>query len=117
MIKEIEFPLPMGYCPKYVLDLDITPIIIEIYIHAGEDEKFKFPFEYCSDVTYGPNVKTLAVKLYSEGMMSNDRIVAFLNAVGNGELGRSYRSICHFCKKFSNQAQKRFAHMEEKLRN
>lgn len=76
-----------------------------------------FPFEYCSDATYGPNVRALAVELYSEGMMSNDRIVAFLNAVGNGELGLSYRSIYHFCKKFLNQVLKHLAHMKEKLRN
>lgn len=44
MIKVIEYPSPKGHCPKYVLDLDIAPIITEIHIHTGEDGKFNLSF-------------------------------------------------------------------------
>lgn len=40
-------------------------------------------------VVYGATVKALSTVLYSEGVMSNDRIAAFLNVAGNGELGLS----------------------------
>ena len=38
-----------------------------------------------SDVVYGENVKVLPTMLYSEGVMSKDRIADFLNTAGNGE--------------------------------
>lgn len=41
-------------------------------------------------------VKALSVSLYSEGVMSNDRIAAFLNAAGDGELGLSEGSVYAF---------------------
>lgn len=44
------------------------------------DDKFSILAQYRSDVTYGENVNALAVALYSEGVMSNDRSAAFLNA-------------------------------------
>ena len=44
----------------------------------------------------GINIKALAVSLYSEGVMSNDRIAAFLNAAGNGELNLSEGSVLRF---------------------
>ena len=74
------------YVTKYVVDLKAKAVITEIHIYADESGKIRIPSEYRSDVIYGVNVKVLAVSLYSEGVMSNDRIAAFLNAVGNGEL-------------------------------
>ena len=71
---------------KYVIDLQTEPVITEIRIYPDKDGIIRIPPEYRSDVTYGANVKALAVALYSEGVMSNDRIAAFLNAAGNGEL-------------------------------
>ena len=49
--------------------------------------------------------------------MSNDRIAAFLNAAGNGELGLSDGSIYHFCQFFSEKAQGSIACLEEQLLN
>lgn len=115
VIKEMGTPSQKGYITKYVMDIEVVPLITELHIHAGEDGKFLIPPEYRSDVTYGPNVKALSVALYSEGVMSNDRIAAFLNAAGNGELGLSAGSIYRFCKLFSDRAQGSLAHLEERL--
>ena len=65
------------YVTKYVIDLKAETVITEIRIHEDEHGKFHIPPQYRSDVTYGENVKALAVSLYSEGVMSNDRIAAF----------------------------------------
>ncbi len=62
----------------------ITPLVTEIRIYPDKNGKFNIPDEYRSDVVYGTNVKALSTVLYSEGVMSNDRIAAFLNAAGNG---------------------------------
>lgn len=77
------------------MDLRTEAVITEIRIYADESGKICIPSEYRSDVIYGTSVKALAVSLYSEGVMSNDRIAVLLNAVGNGELGLSEGDITH----------------------
>lgn len=104
-----------NYITKYVVDLNVEPIITEIRIYADENGNFCIPAQYRSDVTYGENVKALAVSLYSEGVMSNDRIASFLNASGNGELGLSEGSVYGFCRKFAGASCASIRHLEEKL--
>lgn len=103
------------YVTKYVVDLNVVPVITEIRIYPDENGRFSIPAQYRSDVTYGENVKALAVSLYSEGVMSNDRIAAFLNAAGNGELDLSEGSVYGFCRKFAAASETSIRHLEEKL--
>ena len=116
-IRNIGDPSSRKYVTKYVVDLGVEPVVTEIRIYADGNGKFNIPAEYRSDVTYGAGVKALAVALYSEGVMSNDRIAAFLNAAGDGELGLSEGSIYAFCKKFAGNAQTSIRHLEEELLN
>lgn len=74
-------------------------------------------FQYVVDVIYGTNVKALAVCLYSEWVMSNDRIAAFLNAASDGELGLSEGSVYGFCKKLAEAAGTSIRHLEDELLN
>ena len=69
--------------------MEINPVIREIRIYAGEDGRIMIPERYYSGVTYGDTIKALAVDLYGEGVMSNDRIAAFLNEAGGVDLGLS----------------------------
>lgn len=103
------------YITKYVIDLSTETVITEVRIYADENGKFLIPAQYHSDVTYGGNVKALAVSLYSEGVMSNDRIAAFLNAAGKGELDLSEGSVYGFCRKFAWVSQESIRHLEEEL--
>lgn len=103
------------YVTKYVLDLNVEPVITEIHIYADENGTFSIPAQYRSDVTYGEHLKALVVSLYSEGVMSNDRIASFLNAAGNGELGLSEGSVYSFCRKFAEKSEESIQHLEEKL--
>lgn len=105
------------YVTKYVLGLSVVPVITEIRIYPDEKGHFSIPAEYRSDVTYGANVKSLAVALYSEGVMSNDRIAAFLNAAGSDELGLSEGSVYGFCKKFARNAGMSIHHLAQELLN
>ena len=105
------------YVTKYVVDLEVTPKITEIRIYAGKDGQFHIPAEYRSDVIYGPDVKALAATLYSEGVMSNDRIAAFLNAASGEELELSEGSIYGFCRKLSETAQESIQHLEAHMLN
>lgn len=92
-IRETGGPSKGPYVTKYEIDLDVAPLITEIRIYADEKGHFAIPESYRSDVVYGPNVKAMAVALYSEGVMSNDRIASFLNAAGGNVLELSEGSI------------------------
>lgn len=71
--------------------------------------------KYYSDVTYGDQIKAMA--LYSEGVMSISRIAVFLNAIMNGDLGLSEGSIYGFCKKFVKRVEAEIARLEAGLLN
>ena len=105
------------YVKKYVLDLAVEPVITEIRIYADENGNMCIPPEYRSDVTYGTTIKALAVALYSEGVMSNDRIASFLNAASNGELELSEGSVYGFCRKFADTSQASLQNLETHMLN
>ena len=106
-----------NYIKKYVVDLAVEPVITEIRIYADENGNIRIPLEYRSDVTYGATIKALAVSLYSEGVMSNDRIASFLNAASNGELELSEGSVYGFCRKFADVSQASLQKLETHIRN
>lgn len=114
-IKNIGGEPKGDYIKKYVLDLQVAPFVREIRIFPDKSGQFHVPQEYRSDVTYGENVKALAVALYSEGVMANNRIADFLNAASGNELGLSSGSIYGFCKRFSDNAKISMLHLEEEL--
>lgn len=114
-VRTIGSASGQNYVKKYVIDLQTEPVITEIRIYPDKDGVIHIPPEYRSDVTYGANVKALAVALYSEGVMSNDRIAAFLNAAGGGELELSEGSIYGFCKRFAQASQTDIQRLENKL--
>ena len=105
------------YVKKYVVDLAVEPVITEIRIYADENGNMCIPPEYRSDVTYGTTIKALAVALYSEGVMSNDRIASFLNAAGNGELELSEGSVYGFCRKFADTSRASLQNLETHMLN
>lgn len=103
------------YVGRYIVDVDITLNVTEVRIYADVDGKFMVPEEYRSSVTYGSTIRAIAVDLYSEGVMSNDRIAELINAIGGGELHLSEGSVYHFCREFSRKATATVATLEEKL--
>ena len=112
-IKNVGNTSTGKYVTRYVMDLDVTPVVTEVRIYADANGKFIIPEEYRGGVTYGPRVKSLAVMLYSEGVMANGRIADFLNAAGGDSLGLSDGSIYHFCSDFSRKAGESIRHLEE----
>lgn len=116
-VRIIGDPVGKTYITKYEIDLDVTPVITEIRIYVDDKGRGSIPAEYHNDVVYGANVKGMAVALYSEGVMSNDRIAAFLNAVSGDGLRLSEGSVYGFCSSFSRKARGSIAHLEEELLN
>lgn len=114
-IKNVGKIANKKYVTKYVLDLNIEPLITEIHFYADEKGNYNIPHEYYSDVTYGVNIKALAVSLYSEGVMSNDRIAVFLNAISNNQLSISEGSVYGFCRKFAELSKISIQNLETNL--
>ena len=98
-----------------MIDLTVETVITEIRIYPDEQENYAIPPEYRSDVAYGPAVKAMAASLYSEGVMSNDRIAAFLNAVSDDEMTLSEGSIYGFCKDLAKRAELSIDHLENEM--
>lgn len=116
-MKNLGDPSTGKYIKKYVVDLAVKVLITEIRIYADQKNRFVIPTEYRSDVIYGPNIKALSVTLYSEGVMSNDRIAAFLNAASEDELALSAGSVYGFCKKFAEKSEQSLRRLEQELLN
>lgn len=93
------------YISKYILDLRVVAEAIEVRIHADEDGQFEIPEELRSDVIYGPTMKALSVLLYSEGIMSNDRICNVLNFLSGGNMCVSEGSVYGFCQQYADKSQ------------
>lgn len=114
-IRNIGTPAGEKYVTKYVVDLEVVPKITEVRIYPDKDGRIRIPPEYRSDVIYGPDVRALAVSLYSEGVMSNDRIAAFLNAASGDQLGLSEGSVYGFCKKLASASWRSIRNLENRL--
>lgn len=105
------------YVSRYVIDLQILPTATELRFYADESGKIVIPKEYQSDVIYGPLIKSIAVDLYSEGAVSNDRICEFINAISGNKLNLSQGSIYGFCHAFAQKSEDSIAQIYEELMN
>ena len=103
------------YISKYILDLHVVSEAIEVRIHADEDGQFVVPEELRSDVIYGPTMKSLSVLLYSEGIMSNDRICSVLNFLSGGNICVSEGSVYGFCQQYADKCQDDLSEIEKGL--
>lgn len=105
------------YVTRYRLDLEVKTVATEIRIYADENGKFEIPKEYRADVSYGETIKAIAAFLYSEGVVSNDRICLFINSLSQDTLGISTGSIYGFCRRFSKNCSQLRPILEETLLN
>lgn len=116
-VKELGDTSSGKYISKYILDLEVTPTVTEVRIYADADGSIHIPAEYRSDVAYGPNVKAITVSLYSEGVMSTERIADFLNESSGNVFRISEGSVYNFCRSFSEKAQESISHLEDDILN
>ena len=87
-------PKEGAYVSKYVLDLKTKAIAYEYRFPKGST----IPQEFHSDVVYGPEIKSLAIALYSEGDVSFNRICDLLNSMSSSQLGLSIGSVYNFVR-------------------
>lgn len=109
---------PVGrYVSRYVIDLQIIPTATELRFYADANGKISIPTEYHSEVVYGPFIKAMAVDLYSDGVVSNDRICGFINALSGNALDLSEGSIYGFCSSFARKCGGSIKQIEDGILN
>ena len=101
-----EIGIPGRPCiTRYRLDLDVKTVATEIRIYADDAGRFQIPPGLKGDVTYGESIRGIAAFLYSEGVVANDRICAFINSLSGDSLDISEGSIYNFCRSFSDKCR------------
>lgn len=115
-IEEIGTP-SSKYITRYRLDLDVRAIATEIRIYQNQDGKYPVPEELTAEVSYGPAIKSMASCLYSEGIVSNDRICEFINSISGDALSLSEGTVYHSCRKFSELCRGSMGAIEQDLLN
>jgi len=109
---------PVGrYTSRYVVDLEIIPTVTELRFYADGNGKITIPEEYRSEVIYGPVIKAMAVDLYSDGVVANDRIGSFINAISGNALELSEGSIYNFCNSFAQKCTGSIRQIEDGILN
>lgn len=115
-IEEIGSPSP-NYVVRYRLDLDIQTVATEVRIYQDKNGKYPIPDDLKAEVSYGPAVRSVISFLYSEGVVSNDRICGFVNSISGNALTISEGTVYHSCKQFSELCRKTLPAIEEDLLN
>ena len=105
------------YISKYVLDVEFRVVATELRFYADKKGKIHVPVEYHSDVVYGANVKSLVVDLYSEGVVSNDRICDLVRSITDGELCLSEGAVYRFCQEFAQKSESSINDISAELLN
>lgn len=59
---------------RYILDIEIVPIIKEVLIYPNKDGKYNIPVSLNSQVIYGKNIKTLMTHLRLNENVSTDHL-------------------------------------------
>lgn len=102
----IEIGIPGAeYKNKYIMDIEMVPVITEVRIYPDENGKYHIPEEYKSNVIYGPMIQTIAVDMYCEGIVANDRIARAINSYTNNLFGVATGTIYNFIKYFKKRIQ------------
>ncbi len=100
---------------KYQIGLEINPIVYKHIFTYSEDSKEKLPKEFQTDVTYHTSIKSMAINLDTQNVVSLDRQTDFFNAVTNGFLNIGKGTLMNFKVEFSKKAKPTLNNIESNL--
>ena len=106
-----------NYVVRYKLDLKFVGKATKYIIYADQNGKYHIPDDLIADVSYGDIIKAIISLLYSEGVVSNDRICDIMNSMSGGTIHMSTGAVYEICRQFSNICQKEALKYEEALLN
>lgn len=96
------------YDTRYVVDLESSVVVTEIRFFKNSLGISHIPAHLSSPVTYGNGLKSICTLLYSEGVVSNDRIQSIVNSLSNNVLSISAGAVYNFCKSFVSVSKTKY---------
>lgn len=107
-----------AYITKYEIDIETAVVVREYRYHTETAEKKpRIPEKHHSDVSYGNGIKGMAAMLYSVGVLSNERMLDFINGLTNNVLNISAGGIYKFVQQFARRINPRIRQLKEDLLN
>lgn len=98
---------------RYILGYEMIPVVYEIEIYPNEFGKYVIPHELKSQVSYAPEVKTLAMNLYYECNVSTDNITKFFNDLYKYKMSKG--TIVNWTKELEKNFQPETGHILRQL--
>ena len=107
-----------AYITKYEIDIETAVVVREYRYHAeAAEKKPRIPEKHHSDVSYGNGIKGMAAMLYSVGVLSNERMLDFINGITNNVLRISAGGMYKFIQQFAARIDPRIRQLKEDLLN
>ena len=107
-----------AYTTKYEIDIETAVVVREYRYHTeAEEKKPRIPEKHRSDVSYGNGIKGMAAMLYSVGVLSNERMLDFINGITNNVLNISAGGMYKFVQQFAARIEPRIDQLKESLLN
>lgn len=98
---------------RHILGYEIVPVVYEIEIYPDKFGKYVIPDELKSQVSYAPEIKTLAMNLYYECNVSTDNITKFLSDLFKYKISKG--SIVNWSKELEKNLQPETGHILRQL--
>ena len=107
-----------AYTTKYEIDIETAVVVREYRYHTeAEEKKPRIPEKHHSDVSYGNGIKGMAAMLYSVGVLSNERMLDFINGITNNILNISAGGMYKFVQQFAARIEPRIDQLKDSLLN
>ena len=107
-----------AYISKYEIDIETTVVVREYRYHTETAEKKpRIAEKHHSGVSYGNGIKGMAAMLYSVGVLSNERMLDFINGITNNVLHISGGGMYKLVRQFAARVEPQVRQLEEDLLN
>jgi len=91
------------YVKRYVQDIEITSVIKEYRYYPNESGEYNIPKEQNNLVTYGNELKAMAMLLVHRVPASMDQSVDFIKAITNGSINLTKSTLVNWSKSLSTK--------------
>lgn len=102
---------------KYAFNIEVVTIVEKHIFKHRKKSKETLPKEFYTDVTYGINIKALAIHLGAYNVISYDRLSEFFSVISNNVLNISNGTLVNFLYDFSNKSKDSINNLQNDLLN
>ena len=105
------------YITRFVVDLQVKPLIHEIRIHPDEHGEYHIAEKHRSVVVYGDNVRAFCLMLYAHGHVPALRSCQILSEMTSGLVNLSEGTFHGICQQFSTRSMSSIEDIKTELLN